>query len=262
MARRSQAGGVGPVSTVIIAQNAGKRLGPCVRSCLPFSDEVLVVDGGSSDGTQQLAEALGCRVIVNEWPGYAAQRNFGAEAAANDWIFSIDSDEQADEELGQAIDGLRRSTPGDSPAYSIRRVNSFMGAWLTERPEVKVRLYHRRRATFTQSLVHEVVNVPVGDTDILGGHIWHETHVDLDDATRRLNLYTSLEADVAAADRAMRAWRVFLRPVLRFGQRYLLERRFRHGWRGLFFAFHWAYWELLREMKVYERRQADCDRER
>jgi hypothetical protein len=53
----------------------------------------------------------------------------------------------------------------------------------------------------------------------------------------------------------MRVWRLFLRPLLRFGQRYFLQRSFRHGWRGLFFAFDWAYWELLREMKVHERRR-------
>lgn len=251
-----------PISTVIIARNEVGRLERCVRSCLPFSDEVLVVDGGSSDGTRELAVSLGCRVIANEWAGYAPQRNFGADAAANDWIFSIDCDEAADQQLAGALDDMRRSRTGEGPAYSVRRINSFMGAWLTESPEIKVRLYDRRRLAFTGSPVHELVDIPVSDTAVLPGHLWHESYTDLDDATWRLNLYTSLEADTTASSRKMRAWRLFLRPVLRFGQRYVLQRAFRHGWRGLFLAFHWAYWELLREMKVYERRHLGRGRSR
>lgn len=224
----------------------------CVASCRPFSQEILVVDGGSTDGTQERARALGCRVIDNPWPGYAAQRNFGAAAAVHDWIFSIDSDEAADDLLARALSDFDRAGGGHA-AYSVRRVNSFMGAWFTQHPEVKVRLYDRRRTAFTDALVHEIVDVPAGHSGELAGAVWHASHEDLDDATRRLNLYTSLEAEIQARGRGLRPSRLLLRPVLRFLQRYVLERSFRHGWRGAFFAFHWAYWELLREMKVYER---------
>jgi glycosyltransferase involved in cell wall biosynthesis len=249
-----------PISTVIITRNEADRLERCVRSCREFSDEVLVVDSHSTDATREVAHRLGCRVIENGWPGYSAQRNFGAGEAAHDWIFSIDADEEPDEELRRALAGLRRVPPGDRPAHSIHRINSFMGAWLTESPEVIVRLYDRRRTGYSAAIVHEVVDVPVADTRTLPGYVWHENHVDLEDATRRLDLYTSLEADREAGKREMQLWRLFLRPVLRFGQRYLLQRSFQHGWRGLFLAFHWTYWELLREMKVYERRRGGPDR--
>lgn len=249
------------ISTVVIAQNESERLEQCVKACQPFSDEVLVVDGGSTDGTPELAKRLGCRLIANPWPGYAAQRNFGAQRASHDWIFSVDPDETADEELGRAIGALKRSGPGRRPAFSMRRVNSFLGVWLTESPERKVRLYDRRRAAFTDALVHEVVDVSTVRAGRLAGHLWHQSHDDLEEATARLNRYTSLEAEVAAANRNMRVWRLFLRPVLRFGHRYVLQKSFRHGWKGLFFALDWAYWELLREMKVYERTRKPDARE-
>lgn len=249
------------ISTVIITQDEAPRLERCVRSCLAFSDEVLVVDSHSTDGTRELAESLGCRVIENDWPGYAAQRNFGASQARHDWVFSIDADEQADEELQQALDGARSQPEPHRAALSVQRINSFMGAWLTESPEVLVRFYDRRRTGYPDAIVHEVVEVPTDTTDTLAGHVWHENHTDLEDATRRLDLYTSLEAQREAGTRDMEVWRLFLRPLLRFGQRYVLQRAFRHGWRGLFLAFHWTYWELLREMKVYERRRARGDRD-
>lgn len=242
----------GRISTVIIAQNEEHRLGRCVEACLPFSDEVLVVDGGSDDGTRELARRLGCRVVENEWPGYSAQRNFGARAATHDWIFSVDADEIVDTDLRGALNDLRESGFGDRRAYAIRRVNNFLGAWLTESPERKVRLYDRRRAGFTDEIVHEEVNVPPRRVPVLSGRIWHADHATLRGLTRNLNYYTSLEVDWTGHTR-MRAWRLVFRPPLRFLQRYLLQRSFRHGWRGLFYACHWAYWELLREMKVYER---------
>jgi len=246
---------VTPISTVIIARDEEARLERCVRPCMRFSDEVVVVDGGSTDGTRELAERLGCRVIENPWAGYAPQRNFGASQAAHDWIFAVDADEVVDEELGAALEGLRGAGAIEGHARSVRRVNKFLGDPFPESAERKVRLYDRRHAAFVDRPVHEVVNVPVSEAETLPGSLVHESHGDLEDATRRLNLYTSLEADLAAARRPPRAWRLVLRPLLRFGHRYLLQRSYRHGWRGLFFALNWAYWELLREMKVYERRR-------
>jgi len=245
------------LSTVIITQDQVRQLERCIRSCLPFSNEVVVVDSGSSDGSQDAARRLGCKVVSNPWPGYAAQKNFGAHAASHDWIFSIDSDEYADDTLRRAIEDLLLSPEDARYAYSLRRVNGFMGAWLTESPERIVRLYDRRRASFTPSLVHEVVDVPLAEAPCLEGSLWHENHTDLEDATRRLNLYTSLEAEREAAKRGPSVWRLVLRPIMRFGHRYVLQRSARHGWRGLFFALHWAYWELMREMKVFERRLGD-----
>jgi glycosyltransferase involved in cell wall biosynthesis len=244
-----------PISVVIIAQDQADRIEACVRSCRPFADEVLVIDGGSTDGTREVAERLGCRVVHNEWPGYAAQRNFGAGTAAHDWVFSIDTDEVVDATLAAALADFARGTPPNSPAFAVQRVNNFIGEWLTEKPETIVRLYDRRRAAYGDATVHETVNVPKDEAQVLPGSVWHRNNDDLTEVTRRLNLYTSLEADRDAARRDVDLWRLFWRPVARFGQRYFLHRGYRYGWRGLFLALHWTYWELLREMKVFERRR-------
>lgn len=242
-------GAGGAISTVIIAQDEADRLEPCVRACRPFSREIVVVDGGSTDGTPELAGELGCRVVHNEWPGYASQRNFGAKNAANDWIFSVDCDELPDPELVQALTALKPQA--STRAYAVRRINSFLGRWLTESPEVKARLYDRRQAAFSPDLVHELLDVDAAQAPLLAGAVWHAIHEDLEDATARMNLYTTLEAEVQAARRPMRVWRLFVRPPVRFGQRLILQRAYRHGWRGVFLGLYWAYWELLREMKVH-----------
>jgi glycosyltransferase involved in cell wall biosynthesis len=240
-----------PISTVIIAQDEEERLARCVRPCLAFSDEVVVVDGGSRDGTPELAERLGCRVIRNPWPGYSVQRNLGAERAANDWIFAVDSDEHPDGELARSIAG---APAGGPPAYSVQRVNEFLGERLTHSPETKVRLYDRRRARFTDTLVHEVVDVPPEAAEPLPGVLFHDRPATRAEVLERIRLYTSLEAEVAASTRGPRLWRLLLRPPARFGQRWMLQRGFLHGRRGLVHACYWAWWELLREVKVYRLR--------
>lgn len=87
------------ISVVIIAQDDGTRITAAIKSCKPFADDIVVIDGGSKDNTIQVAESLGCRVFSNPWAGYAKQRMFGVEKAEFDWIFLIDTDEVVDAEL-------------------------------------------------------------------------------------------------------------------------------------------------------------------
>ncbi len=58
-----------PLSIFIIAQNEADRIGRTIEAARGLSDDVVVVDSGSTDGTQALAESLGARVIFNAWPG-------------------------------------------------------------------------------------------------------------------------------------------------------------------------------------------------
>jgi len=76
-----------PISAVIIAQDDEIRISKAIQSCRLFADEVVVIDGGSKDGTVALSQSLNCRVYVNPWPGYAKQREFGVERAVHDWVF-------------------------------------------------------------------------------------------------------------------------------------------------------------------------------
>ena len=242
------------ITTVLIAQNEAEQLERCVTSCRPFSDEIVVVDGGSEDDTVAVAERLGCRVLENPWPGYAAQRNFGADHAENDWIFWIDSDEQVDAELASELRAFSDGPPAKDAALSMLRVNQFMGAWLAGGAEVKVRLYDRRQCSIPPVLVHEAVKCQ-GRVRHIDGVIWHHNFSSLDEATAGVNKYTSLEADRAIAVRGPQPWRFLVRPVLRFVQRYVGFRTYRLGWPGLVYSMQWAYWEFLREAKVLERRQ-------
>jgi len=95
------------LSACIITYNEADRIEACVRS-LSFCDEILVVDSHSTDGTRELAQRLGARVIERDWPGYRSQKQFAVESARNDWVLCLDADERLSEPLRAEIERLER----------------------------------------------------------------------------------------------------------------------------------------------------------
>src|SRR6266576_7057339 len=105
------------VTATIITLNEADRIAETIAS-LSCCDEVIVVDSGSTDGTQAIAERCGARVLTRTWDGYSKQKNFAAEQAKHDWILSIDADERLSAELA---DDIVNAFPGASAgaAYSM-----------------------------------------------------------------------------------------------------------------------------------------------
>ncbi len=238
---------------MIIAKDEAERLERCVAAVRAIADEVLVVDGGSSDGTVELARWLGCRVIENPWPGYGRQRNFGAEQAANDWILFVDADEVVGPDLAEALLAWKAAPPETTAAYSVRRVGDFMGRWLEARAERLVRLYDRRRCRVSDVAVHEVVETngqPVGE---LPGTLWHYGFHSVSDHVKRFDRYAALEAE-AAWERGRRfSWRrLLLRPPALLVQTLVGQRLYRQGIAGLAACFLLVQREVLRELKLRE----------
>jgi glycosyltransferase involved in cell wall biosynthesis len=116
-----------PLSIFIITLNETDRLEAAIAAVRHLSDDIVVVDSGSSDGTQALAESLGARVVFNAWPGYGLQKQFGEDQCRHDWMLNIDADEVVNAQMAQAIaTTLARSdlTPG---AYTTKIVEMFPG---------------------------------------------------------------------------------------------------------------------------------------
>ena len=74
-----------PLSVAIITLNAAAQLEACLQSAR-FADEIIVVDSGSTDGTQALAKRYGAKVIQQDWLGFGRQKQFAVEAASHDWV--------------------------------------------------------------------------------------------------------------------------------------------------------------------------------
>jgi glycosyltransferase involved in cell wall biosynthesis len=245
--------GARKVSAVVIAQNEAERLEACVRACEPFADEVVVVDGGSDDDTVEVARRLGCMVFENPWPGYGPQRNFGAERAAHDWLFMVDADEIVGSDLAARLASWKRSRDDTKAAFNVTRVGDFMGIWLDGSPQTLVRLYDRRRCRMTDAQVHETVDVSGQPVGHIPGTLWHHGFRSLSDHVARFDRYSTLDAQAAwEQGKRFRVWRLALLPPVYFGQRLIGYRLYRKGIAGLTVCALWAFYVLLRELKLRE----------
>ncbi|MEB3339122.1 MAG: glycosyltransferase family 2 protein [Leptolyngbyaceae bacterium] len=241
------------ISVVIITQDEEVRTADAIRSCLGFADELIVVDGGSRDRTVANAQALGCQVYINPWPGYAEQRNFGIAKATHEWIFLLDSDEVVSEELAAAFVGWKHAPKVHADVFAVKRVNNFLGIWLEGQAEYMTRLYRKSLFRIKDVLVHEGPDVGKAKVIKLSGILWHHSFRNLDDQIRRFHKYTDLEAQQAyQRGKPFSLIRLVLKPPARFLQRYVLQRLFRQGVPGFAYSILWTYYDFLREIKLYE----------
>ena len=115
--------GRAPLSAVLITRNAAGLLEPCLDS-LAFVDEIVVVDSSSTDGTAELAQKRGARVVQKEWLGFGRQKQFAVEQARNDWVLCLDADERVSPRLARSIEAALAAP--ESPVYRMARRNRFL----------------------------------------------------------------------------------------------------------------------------------------
>jgi glycosyltransferase involved in cell wall biosynthesis len=246
---------VTPLSAVVITKDEEGMLAPCLES-LSFCDELLVVDSGSTDRTREIAATAGARVLVNvPWPGFAAQRNFGFDAARHDWILFADADERVTPELRDEVRALARC--GFSAAgYRMPRVAFYLGRWIRATdwyPDWKLRLFDRRRGRCREALVHESVSVR-GAVGRLRGELLHYPYRDVADHVRTIDEYTTLWSHEAhAAGRRAYAPELLLAPAWALLRNYLLRGGVRLGRAGWTISVLNSYYTFLKIAKLIER---------
>jgi glycosyltransferase involved in cell wall biosynthesis len=182
------------LGVAIIALNAQARLAQCLDA-LRFADRIVIVDGGSTDDTVEIARTRGALVIsAPQWPGFGPQKNRAVAALDTDWILSIDTDEvvtpQLASSIGEAIDTPRANV------YELDRLSNFCGKWMTHsgwRPDWVPRLFKRDAARFSSDLVHERL-VFDGAAARLKGHLLHYSFDDFETVLRKVNAYSSAGA--------------------------------------------------------------------
>jgi glycosyltransferase involved in cell wall biosynthesis len=245
-----------PLSAVLIAQNEEKTIGDALAS-VAFCDEIVVVDSGSTDGTCDVAEAAGARVVVNApWPGFTAQRDFATRAARHDWVLALDADERVGDALREEVRALRARGFAEA-GYRIPRVARYLGRWIRATdwyPDWQVRLFDRTRGAWQGDLVHEsfVVRGPVGR---LRGDLEHHPYADISDHLRKIDSYTTLWARQAfAAGRRSNVLDMSAGASWAFFRNYFLKRGFRLGSTGFVVSVlntHYTFAKLakLRELE-------------
>jgi len=280
------------LSVVIITYNEEANLGRTLESVQPLvsngKGEVIVVDSGSTDRTVEVAKSFAARVFIEEWKGYAAQKNSAIDKAIGDWVLSLDADEEVDRDLQQAlgdtVDGLERVAAlqqakahdltvedarsdgeyhintildGGFSGLWVPRKNQFLGRWLRHGgfwPDPKLRFFRRGSGRFEDRAVHEDVRLDGKTGQIRYGSLIHHSYPTLSDYIEHMNRYSSLGAEMVVARGKVRfsVINIVARPLATFVYNYLFRLGFLDGREGLLLHLYHAAYVSWKYAKAWE----------
>lgn len=220
------------VSVIIIAKDEAEIIGSTISRARLITDDVIVIDNGSTDSTIKIALELGCRVYRERWVNYAANKNKGIKLAKYDWILSLDADEIPDEKLIGAIHQLKLDNP--EMVYDIKFKSYFgkklirFGKWGRDH---HVRLFNRKRVTWQNTPVHETLLFPKGiKQKRIAGYLHHYSVNNSAECDYKALLYAKLCAKKYHQDgKTAGIIKLYISPVFNFIKYYVLYLGFLDG---------------------------------
>lgn len=276
-----------PISVLIPAKNEAGNLAACLAS-VAFCDDIVVVDSGSTDGTREIAERAGARVVDFRWDGqFPKKKNWALANVAwrHDWVFIIDADERATPQLEAAMRAVVAGATPPHAGYYVNRRFWFLDGWLNHcgyYPSWNLRFFRHRLGRYERAAasdtgsgdneVHEHVELQ-GTAGYLAGEMEHYAFPDIATWVEKHNRYSNwearqqveaersaapagLDAGLARKRRLRRlAWRLPFRPALRFFYHYVWRAGFLDGYRGFVFCRLMAWYEFLSAAKAAELRR-------
>lgn len=242
------------LSVILITWNEEARLARTLDS-VTWADEVVIVDRGSTDGTEAVARRYTDRFYVREWPGYGEQKQRALELATGDWVLSLDADEVVAPALREGIQGVL-AAPGDVVAYDLQRWTWYLGHWFGSRGwhrEWQCRLFRRDRARFRPVAIHEGVEVDGPTARLRAGPLLHYSYRDIGHHLEKMRLYTGL----AATQRRNRGRRdnplsAAGHGVAGFLREYIVQGGFLYGGAGLVAAWMGGTYAFLKHARAWE----------
>jgi glycosyltransferase involved in cell wall biosynthesis len=280
------------LSIVIITHNEEANLRRTLESVKPIvcdgKGEIIVVDSGSTDRTVEIAKSFGAKVFIEEWKGFAAQKNSAIDKATGDWILSLDADEEADPSLITEVSWLLHAMPDwetngfpvgsdsrsselrdrgaeygldedDLNGFLIPRRNFFLGRpiryggfW----PDSKLRLFRSGKGRFQDRVVHEIAQVEGVTGALQRGTLIHHSYPTLSDYIEHMNRYSSLGAEmvIAKSNGKVRfsVVNIVLRPLMTFIYNYFFRLGFLDGREGLLLHLYHAVYVSWKYAKAWE----------
>ena len=247
-------------ATIITLNEAANIRDACESAA--WADEIIVVDSGSTDETCEIAASCGARVIKNEWPGFAAQKQFAVEFATQEWILSLDADERVSPQLKTEIERLKTKPDAQlADGYLIPRRSFYQDRWIKGGgwyPDWQLRLFRKSSGNWEPRLIHESVKMKPGSrierlsSDIL--------HYSVRDAAHHHRMIGERYAPLAAAQmlaegRSTSPVKIAIAAPAAFIRSFVLKGGFRDGVAGLTIASFAAHHAFLKHVMLWEKQK-------
>lgn len=221
------------LSACLITLNEEHNLARALNSLEGIADEIVIVDCGSRDRTLAIAKEYGAKIVENTWKNFAEQKNVASRAASNDWILSLDADEELSPELRKTLMAWKEREP-EFAVYEFARRAWYLGDWIRHSgwyPDRQRRVYRRDAVQFA-GIVHESLKFE-GPAGYLDGDLLHYTIRSFPEHEEKVERYTTLAADQMYAS-GRRSWRaaMWLATPWNWLNCYVLHLGFLDGSRG------------------------------
>ena len=220
-------------SACLITLNEEHNLPRALASLEGIADEIVVVDSGSTDRTEEIAKEHGAAFLHRAWTNYGDQKNFAAAQASQEWIFSMDADEELSSNLQSSLLEWKKRD-AEFEVYEVSRRTWYLGAWIRHSgwyPDFQRRLYRRDAARFS-GRIHEALRFE-GEPGRLSGDLLHYTVRTFAEHEENVERYTTLAAQ-QMFEEGRRNWRgaVWFATPWSFFQNYILRGGVLDGYRG------------------------------
>ena len=245
------------LSVAIIAQDEERVIGQCLDS-MQWADEIVVVDGFSTDRTVQICKEKGAIVYQRQFDGFAPQKKFALEKTTGTWILSLDADEWLSEPLQEEIKTLLKNGT-DCDGFFIPRLAFFLGRTILHGgwyPGYQMRLFKRGSGCVREARV-QVGFLLEGKAGYLKHDMIHDTHPTIQQSIVKLNRYSSLEAHERLTRKRIRWYHFFLHPAAAFLRKYVGLRGFLDGMPGFILALIDGMVKLALYIKIWELQHQD-----
>ena len=228
------------LSVVMIVKNEAENLKISLSAIADLANEIVILDSGSTDNSEQIAKSFGAKWFVNtDWQGFGKQRQIAQRYATGDWILALDADEEVTPKLKQSILTVIKTPPANT-VYGIKRLDFIFGHQIDNAlwgVKAHWRLYPKT-FNYDNNLVHESVVLDGATTAKLEGFLHHHTApTPLFWLEKRLSYAKAWADDRHKQGKKAKFFKVIANPLWAFIKQYWLDGRFLQGRYGLIYSW-------------------------
>lgn len=233
------------LSFFVVTHNEEATIARCLSSIRDIVDEIVIVDGESTDKTIEIAQSFGKKVkIIHEKnpDNFIVNKQIALHHVTHQWVLELDADEVVSKELQQEIKEAKKAT-NELSGYFIPRLNYFLGQPLWkggQYPDYKMRLYKKDTGSFAVKSVHDTFQT-TGQTARLNSPIHHYSYPTFSVYMRKTVQYAVFEGNTlfqkgVAPTLGVGMSYFIIKPLVWFGKTYIRHRGYKDGFAGFAFS--------------------------